>query len=204
MKALGSPAAVVAAVRDDAGAEVERLERESRAALARLAAEEAAEPAAIPERESRLATARREARELLAREDLLDAREALEAREAWIVEAVAEGRRLLAEPVPAAERRADLARLAREGIDRLPGDAFDVIVAPSDAALLDERWAGALAPGRAARVVAEAGISPGGCLVRSPDGKVSFDDTLEARARRFEVAWRTALGALYQAAGKAP
>ena len=197
MKAFGSPAAVAAAVRDDADAEVERIARESQAALARAAEEEAAEVPEIPGRELRLAAARREAREMLAEEDLCDAREALEAREAWLSKVVAEGRRLLDEPVPAGARRAALARLAREGLERVAGEVV-VAVAPSDAALLDEAWAGALG----ARVVADGAIAPGGCVVRSADGRASFDDTLEARARRFEPAWRAALGALYQAAGR--
>jgi vacuolar-type H+-ATPase subunit E/Vma4 len=202
MKALGSPAAVAAAVGDDADAEVDRIEREARAALARIAEEEAKDPAALPEREVRLAAARREAHERRAREDLLDARESLEAREAWIHRAEAEGRRLLAEPAPAADRRAAIARLVQEGLDRLPGDTIVVAVAPADAPLLDEAWARALSPGRAVRVVPEEGVSPGGAIVRSADGKVAFDDTLEARARRFEAAWRSALGALYEAAGR--
>lgn len=202
MRTLGSPAAVASAIDDDAAAECERIERETAAALARLAEEEAAEPAALPEREVRLAAARREARERLAQEDLADAREALEARESWLRRAVAEGRRRLAEPAPAATRRAELGRLAREGLDRLPDDLVEIVVAPADAALLDEAWARAIAPGRTARVVRGDDALAGGCVVRRADGRVSFDNSLDARARRFEAAWRTALGALYQGAGK--
>jgi vacuolar-type H+-ATPase subunit E/Vma4 len=202
VKALGSPAAVVAALHDDADAEVERIERETQAAMDRLAAEEAADPTALPERELRVAAARRRARELLAQEDLRDAREALEAREAWFSRAVAAGRRALEEPLPAAERRAELARLAREGLDRLAGDRVSVVVAVHDAALLDDAWAKDLAPGREVRVVASADVAPGGCLLRSADGKITFDNTLAARARRYEAVWRAALGALYQGAGR--
>lgn len=200
MKALGSPAAVIAAVRDDAEAEVERLEREAEAALARLAAEDGAAREPLPDREPRLASARREARERLAREDLLDAREALEAREAWLALAVAEGTRLLDEPVAAAERRRELAVLAREALERLRRDPVEVLVAPSDAGLLDAAWARELAPDRQVHVVARPGLSPGGCIVQREGGKVAFDNTREARARRFEAAWRTALGALYRGA----
>lgn len=196
MRSLGSSAAVAAAVREDEGAEVERIDRETVAALARLVEEDAAAPVALPEREVRLGAARREARELLAQEDLRDAREALEARESWMRRAVVEGRKLLADPVPAAQRRADLARLAREGLDRLPGDPVEIVVAPADAALLDDAWIRDLAPGRAVRVVQGDDALAGGCVVQS--GKVTFDNSLEARARRFEAAWRTALGALYQ------
>jgi vacuolar-type H+-ATPase subunit E/Vma4 len=202
VKALGSPAAVVAALRDDADAEVELIERETQASLARLAAEEAAEPPVLPERELRLAAAHRRAREQLAQEDVLDAREALEGREAWLARAVAAGQRAIEEPAPAPQRRAELGRLAREGLDRLAGEAIDVLVAPADAALLDDAWARDLAPGRAVRVVASTELAHGGCLVRSADGKVTFDNTLPARARRFEAAWRSALGALYQGAGR--
>jgi vacuolar-type H+-ATPase subunit E/Vma4 len=204
MRSLGSAAAVIAAARDDADAEVERIEREAQAALARLAEEAAADPAALPDREVRITAARREARELTAQEDLRDAREALTAREAWLGRAVSEGQRRLAELRPPAERRADLARLAREGLDRLPEGPVEIAVAPADAALCDEGFAREIAAGRALRVVPDEGVARGGVVVRSADGKVSFDNGFEARARRFESIWRAALGAIYEGAEKGP
>lgn len=202
MKALGSPAAVAAAVRDDADASVEKVERDLAAALARLAAEEGAEPGAPVDRDARLAGARRQAREHLAREDLADAREPLEAREAWLRRVLAEGWRRLDEPQPQGARREQLARLAREGLDRVPGDEVEIVVSPADAALVDASWAATLAPPRRARLASDAGLRAGGCLVRSSDGRVAFDNSLEARARRFEAAWRAALGGLYHEGGR--
>ena len=92
----------------------------------------------------------------------------------------------------------ELAALAREALERLRGDAVEVLVAPSDAGMLDAAWARELAPDRVVRVVARPGLLPGGCIVQREGGKVAFDNTREARARRFEAAWRTALGALYR------
>jgi len=200
VKTLGSAASVVAAIRDDAAAEVERIEREATEAIARFAAEEAAEGPPIADAEVRRAAARREAAELLAGEDLLDARAALDASEAWLARAVAAGRERLDEPAPPDERRARLARLAREGLDRIPGEPIELVLAPADRALVDEAWARAVAGGRAARLVPDEAIAPGGLRVRGGDGRVSFDDTLEARARRFEAAWRAELAALWSGA----
>jgi vacuolar-type H+-ATPase subunit E/Vma4 len=203
MKALGSPAAVVAAIREEADAEVERLLRESRAAIARLDEDLAREPVVIPERESRLSSARREARARLAQEDMLDAREALEARELWLGRVREEGWRLLDEPAPIADRRAHLAALVVECLPRLPGPAIEVVVGPADACVVDEAWARALASDRAVSIVAREGVAPGGCLVQTADGKVTFDDTRETRAKRFDGAIRAALGAIYKDADAA-
>jgi vacuolar-type H+-ATPase subunit E/Vma4 len=202
MKTLGSPAAVAAAIRDEADAEAERIAREGRAAVARLGEEHAGEVVALPEQVALLTAARRDAHARLAQEDLLDARGALEIREVWLQRAVTEGVRLLDEPtLTLDERRAELARLAREGLDRLPGAALEVVVGTADAPLLSAAWAQEIAPGRTVSLVVSDDIARGGCVVRTADGKVAFDNTRQARARRFGAAIRTTLGAIYKRAG---
>lgn len=200
MRTLGSIAAVAAAVRDDVQAESERLERDVAQQLARLAQEEAADVVTVPEREPRLAAARREARGRLAREEWQGAREALEERERWIERVVVAGQRTLAEPEELGQRRAWLARLARDGLERLPGDRFEVVVAAADAAILDAAWCREVASSDACqvRVVATEPTPRGGCVVRTADGKVAFDNSIEARSQRFQSAWRSALGELYE------
>jgi len=189
MRASGSVDAVLAALRGDAAAELERTEREAAEQTARLETDEP--PAEAPtDREARLAAARRAAREKVAREEWADARAAIEAREHFVQRAAAEGRRLLAAPGSRDERQALLARLAREALALLPGDRFEVLVAPADAPLLD----GVL--DRKATVVASPEIE-NGCLVRSEDGRARFDNTLAERARRFEPSWRAAVARVY-------
>jgi vacuolar-type H+-ATPase subunit E/Vma4 len=200
MKLLGSVASVVAAVREEATAEVEKLEREVGAELRRLEQEAARRPPALADRNERLAAARREARERLAREDWEDSRTALEERERWIQQVVAEGRRRLAEPMSAERQRALLTRLAAEALERLPGDRFEVVACAADAALMDEEWCRevASAAGKLQLCAVAAEEIAGGCIVRTADRKIAFDNTFDARARRLESAWRAALGSSYE------
>jgi vacuolar-type H+-ATPase subunit E/Vma4 len=187
-------------LRGDAAAEAERIAAAARAEGERLRAAAAAEPVEPPDRDSRLRGARRAAAERLAREDAADRREALEAREEWIGRAVQEGRRRLSSEGTAEDRRSILARLAAEAISHLPGEEFQVVVRREEATLLDEDWRRNLAAAcgkRALDVVAD-GTGDGGCLVRTSDGTVGFDNRYEARARRFERAWRAALSAIWE------
>jgi vacuolar-type H+-ATPase subunit E/Vma4 len=194
MKALGSVGAVLAAVREEAAAEVERLERGGAAEIDRLRAKPAAPPSA-PARDERIALARREARERLLRADWEDARAALEAREKWVRAAVALGNRRLAEPEPLDARRALLLRLAKEAISRLPGTSFEIAVSAGDAPLLDEGFRAALGAPEVRVCVAPLA---GGCTVRTSDGRLAVDNGFEERARQLESAWRAALGRLYE------
>jgi hypothetical protein len=176
-------AAVTAAARDDAEAEVAAVERRAAAERACLEAEPEPPPIEAAEREARLGAARRGARERLAHEDWLDRRSALELREEWMARAAAEGRRHFA-----LDRDA-LTRLAREAIARLP-NATEVVVCVEEAPLLE---------GIAldARVVADPRSPRGSCLARTREGRLSFDNGLEARARRLVHEWRAALGEVF-------
>jgi vacuolar-type H+-ATPase subunit E/Vma4 len=194
-------AAVIAALRDDVGAEVEKLERQTLQQLARLQAEEAGESLSVPDREARLAAAAREAQSRLAREEWQGAREVLEEREKWIDRIVAAGRTTLSALEAIGQRRADLVRLARDGLDRLPGQSFEVVVSAADAAILDQSWCQEVAGDgskRQVRLVIDGAIPNSSCIVRTADGKVSFDNTFPARAERFQSAWRAALGEIYE------
>jgi vacuolar-type H+-ATPase subunit E/Vma4 len=200
MKILGSPESVIAVVREDVEVEVERLERSAREEEARLRAAAATEPIVLEDRERRLALARRDARERLARDEWLDARDTLAAREAWldeVVRAAAPGLAGLDDP---ATRRERLGELVFEACRRLPEGACEVLVRAGDAPLLDEAWIRATAAraGRAALTVSIADLD-GGCVVRTADGRASFDNTLRARAERLAPAWRAALCAIYDA-----
>jgi vacuolar-type H+-ATPase subunit E/Vma4 len=192
-------ASVAAAIADDVEAEVEAIRRRTEAARAARRAQEAAEPASLPDREVRLMAARQEARERLARADWEAAREALQDRERWM-EAVAESglRRLGERAATPAERARELRALLAEALSALPGAAFDVLVSPRDAAALsaDEAGLSALAPGITLRVVADDAVD-GGCRAQAADGRACVDNTHAARARRLAPEWRAALGEVY-------
>jgi vacuolar-type H+-ATPase subunit E/Vma4 len=189
VKTLGSTASVIAAMREDAAAELERIEGE---AHGRIAALEAAPdgPAVAPGREERIAAALRAAREAAAREDLEDARAALLARERWFAQVTEAGRTLLdARP----DRRAVLASLAREAFDALPPGPRTLHLSPCDVAFADETLLAGATLGEPVAIA-------GGCIARC--GSVSADNSFEERARRLEEKVRSALGKLYAEAGR--
>jgi vacuolar-type H+-ATPase subunit E/Vma4 len=99
----------------------------------------------------------------------------------------------------AASRRDDLTRLAREAVMRLGAPALEIVVAPEDAAVADSGWAADLqaATGVSVTVVASAEVT-GGCIARTMDGRLCYDNTLTARLRRLEAAWRPALNELIE------
>jgi len=194
VRLAGSPESVVEAIRDEAAAEIETLERATRDQIRRLGEAADEEPSSDPRATVLLAAARREAAETMAREDLADRRESLEERERWIARAAAEGAARLARAGGDGPRRELLERLAIEAIESLPGDAFEICVLPGDVALCDEAWRRRVAG--ASRTIAVRVDDPpegGGCSARTADGRVSFDNGFAARARRFEAAWRAEL-----------
>jgi vacuolar-type H+-ATPase subunit E/Vma4 len=198
VRLAGSAASVVEALRDEAAAEIEALEHatEEEIRLLRSAAE--AEPPPDAGLEARLAVARREAAQRLAREDIADRRGALEERERWIARAAALGQERLAQAGDTAARRELVLNLAREALASLPGENFRISVLPADAPLLDEGWKRAVAgPSRRFAISSENPPPGGGCLVCTEDGRVSFDNSFAARARRFETTWRAELARVF-------
>jgi vacuolar-type H+-ATPase subunit E/Vma4 len=196
MTAGGSVESVIAAIREEARAESERIEAEAAAAIARLREEDRQKPAAIPDADTRIEAARRRAHEHAAEENWADRQAALESRERWMARAVALGLDRLRAADPAT-RREDLTRLACEAATRIGGRAIAIVVAPGDLALADPSWCAEVAGAVNATVTvsADAGVA-GGCIARSADGRLSYDNTVVARTNRFERAWRSALSGL--------
>jgi vacuolar-type H+-ATPase subunit E/Vma4 len=200
VRVLGSVASLVEAVREDVEAELARIREETENEAERLGRVREAESTEVPDRASRLESARREAAERLAREDWADRRAALEDREEWITQASAEGLAALAKSDGGSERRELLERFIREALERLPGERFEVTLAAADSALLDEeecRRLSALADKGEIVPKSDGSARPGSCVVRAAGGKMSFDNGLEARARRFDGSCRAALAELY-------
>jgi vacuolar-type H+-ATPase subunit E/Vma4 len=156
MQTLGSPASLIAAIREDAAAEAERIQESAASELASISAEEASSDVTIADREERLAAARRENEERIAKQEWEARRAVIEQREAWIARVVAKARERWSELDPAR-----VAALVDEARSHLPDGVFDV----------------------------------DGCVVTV--GKVSFDNSFEARSRRREPEWRNALSGMY-------
>lgn len=121
MQTLGSPASLIAAIREDAAAEVERLGEEAAKELASVRAEAASADVAVADREQRLAAARRESGERIAAQEWAARQAAIEQREAWIGRVVAKARERWSELDPAR-----VAALVEEARAHLPEGPFRV------------------------------------------------------------------------------
>ena len=201
MKPLGSVAAVVAAIREDAAAEAETVESRATAEVERIRALQATTVVTIADRESRLAAARRLAQMRLAQEDWEDTRDAIALREEWIDRALELGRKVLTDHGGGQPHRDRMTALAAEGLARLPGGVCEIVVSAADAALLGPDWVHDVARlnGRD-DVRVTVGPVDAGCILRTADGRLSFDNRYAARADRFQAAWRSALARLYEQA----
>jgi vacuolar-type H+-ATPase subunit E/Vma4 len=199
MKPLGSIAALVAAIREDAAAEAEALAARADRAVTMLTSDPASCPPRFDDDQRAVAAARDRARVRVAQEDWHDARDAVAQREEWIARVISLGAGQLQERLPADEAREALATLAREAIQRLPAGVIELAVSESDEPLLDLAWrAGISRSGDAddIRVVVEP--IGGGCIARSADGRASFDNTYAARSERLQAQWRAALADFYE------
>ena len=196
MTGWGSVESIVAAIREEARAEIDRLDAETAATIARFCDEDRQTPVAVPDGDARIEAARRQARERAAEENWADRQLALESRERWMARVVALGLDRL-RAADAATRRDDLLYLAGEAAARVGGPAVEIIVAPDDLALADPTWCAQVAGtiGAAVTVAVDAAVT-GGCIARSADGRLNYDNTFTARTRRFEGAWRSALSEL--------
>jgi vacuolar-type H+-ATPase subunit E/Vma4 len=197
---LGSAASVAEAVREEAEREVERIRREADEGIARLEAESKSADVTPAHREARLVAARREVSARLAAEDSMDRRAALEEREAWTGRAIRLGRERLADDRDAVSRRELLLAFAVEAAEHLPSDDLEIAVARFDAPLVDAAFLDELARRSGKRPVprtADGDLPESGCVVSAAGGKVRLDNSLEARARRFESAWRRELTEIY-------
>ncbi len=201
MKPLGSVAAVIAAVREDASAEAESIDRRAQTEVERIRSLAASDVVTIPDLERRLTAARQASEARLAQEDWEDRREAVADRERWIARAVELGRHLLTDPGDAQARRERLAALALEALSRLPGGVCEVVVPEAELAWLGPDWCRAVADAAGRdEVRVTAGSQEGGCIARTPDGRASFDNSYAARAQYFQAAWRSALAEIHEQA----
>ena len=180
MAIVGSVDAVTAAIRDEANAELERVNARRDEEIARL--RELPPPAAPGERERLIAAAQRRNAELLAQMEWEEKRGVIEQREQWIARVIRRGNEILAGD-DLETRRKTLARCVREATASVRGDAAAIHVAAADRPLLEGVTTGEAVP-----------VS-GGCIVRLKD--LVCDNSYEARAQRFEPIWRRALAAMY-------
>lgn len=179
MQTLGSPASLVAAIREDADAEVERLRETTETELASIQAQAKSANVAIADREEKLAAVRRASEESVAKQEWEGRRAAIEQRELWIQRVVAKGQERWAN-VDASQ----LNGLIREALSRMPSGACEVAVNVRDLEVVDVPDA---------RVTAA--TVAGGCIVTMDN--MSFDNSYEARSRRLEPEWRGALSGMY-------
>ena len=125
MQTLGSPASVVAAIREDAEAEVERIQETTAEELAAIRAEAASTSVVIADREARLTAARRETEERVARQEWEGRRAVMQQREQWIQRVVATAQARWT--VTSGEA---LDALVREARSRLPEGDCEIIASP--------------------------------------------------------------------------
>jgi vacuolar-type H+-ATPase subunit E/Vma4 len=186
MHTAGSVLSVVAAIREEAGVDVERIEKETAAETGRLRSDAQAANVEVADRAQRLDGARRAVVARLAAADWECRRAVIEQREAWIASVIA-----------ASTSGAALEDLAREALRNLPAAPCEISVAAHDEHLIDEEWCRRIAAETGKPSVRRAPSVPiqGGCIAQSSD--MSFDNSIEERSRRFEHEWRAALCNLY-------
>lgn len=199
MKTLGSPESVADAVAEEAAREIERLLRDADAEVRRLREEGETADVTPRDRAARLAAAHREVSSRLAREDWEDRCAALQERERWAERAIRLARERFDAAGQPASRRELLLALALEGAGNLPPGAIEVASSAVDAPLVDDSLVAEIArrSGRPCVPASGADRPQSGCVVSTSGGKIRFDNSLEARARRFEPAWRAALTEIY-------
>jgi len=181
MQTLGSPASIIAAIREEADAEAERIDAATASELASIRSENA--KVGIADREERLAAASRMNEERIAKQEWDGRRAVIEQREKWMQRVVAAAR-MKWSGGGQSTRREQLNALIRESVSRLPRGTCEVAVSADDRNLVDVPETN----------VTTASIT-GGCIVTI--GDVSFDNSFEARVRRLEPEWRNALSGMY-------
>ena len=198
MTGWGSVESVIAAIREEARAEGERIDAEAAAAIVRLGEEDARAPAVLADADARIDAARRRAREFAADEDWADRRVSLDAREQWLTRAAELGLERL-RTLDAVTRREDLLHLAREAATRVGRAAVEILVGFEDLPLADHQWIADVAASTQATVtLAGSPAITGGCIARGADGRLSYDNTFRTRLRRLDAGWRQALSELFE------
>ena len=127
MKPLRRPASVVAAIREEADAEVQRIQEATATELSAIRADAASPSVAITDREERLTAARRANEERIAKQEWEGRRAAIEQREAWIQRVVA-----TAQEGWSGGDAYQVNALIREAQSRMPRGPCDVAVSACD------------------------------------------------------------------------
>lgn len=198
MNTLGSVAAVIAAVREEAAAEMDRLAREAAATRAALALERD-RPVDMVDADRRVAEAHARAQRIEDETSWNDTLDDLQDRERWIAAVAAAARPSLIRGADGDWTRAWTAMLAREGMEALPPGACTIVVPASQLGLFDDRWRADLEARSGRAVAVEGGAISAGCLIRLVDRPIAYDNSLDARERRLHADWRAALARLYDA-----
>lgn len=108
----------------------------------------------------------------------------LQVREALIEAALTQARAQLGSSTALPAAADTLAELVREGLPFFPSGPVRVRMGESDAALLGPAVRDALGTGRWTLRVEPAAIPGGGVILESDDGRLCFDNSLDARGRR--------------------
>ena len=183
MQTVGSVASIIASIREDAAAEVERIEQATAADIASIRTEETGTDVSVPDRVSRLATVRRENQERIAQQEWEGRRAMIEQREAWIARVVATARQ---------EWRStpeQLLSLIREALQNVDAAECEVAVAPQDRDRVDPSQF-------EKRIHITTADIDCGCIVTA--GDITLDESFDVRAKRLEPEWRKALGEVYR------
>ncbi|HXW06911.1 MAG TPA: hypothetical protein VD833_16890 [Vicinamibacterales bacterium] len=193
----GSVAAVIAAIREEAAAEMDRLARGAAVEHAALASERE-RPAALADRERRLAEAGTRANRMRDDADWENALQDLRDREQWMSDVVAAARNvLLADPDPQWTREWTAA-LALEAMAALPPGPCVIVVPVARAPLFEDAWLRGLESKSGRSLAVEPGPIGAGCLVRMTGVPLAYDNSLEAREARLHATWRATLASLYE------
>jgi len=176
MQTFGSAASVVAAIREEAAAEVEKIEQTTSAEVAGINEEAKTKSVVIADRDEQLSAARRANQERLAQREWDGRRAVIEQREAWIVRVLARAHELWR-----GGDRSQLQTLMREAVALLGDEHCEIAVAAIDRETIEKAKLADIA---------------GGCIVTA--GDIVFDNSFEARARRLEAQWRNALAGMYK------
>jgi vacuolar-type H+-ATPase subunit E/Vma4 len=196
MNTLGSVAAVIAAIREEAAAELDRLARQAATSRAALSIERD-RPVDIADRDRRLAEARARAQRNEDDESWQDTLDDLQDRDRWIARVAAAARASLTSGVAADWTRAWMAELVCEAARALPAGACTIVVPAARLELFDDRWRAQLEARTGRALAVEAGALAAGCVVRLADRPIAYDNSLDARERRMLAEWRSALARVY-------
>lgn len=182
----GDASGLAALIREQAATEAAQLLNDAQAHAERARAAAAAEVESIRAAAAREGGERgqRRAATLLAVADAQGRLTLLQTREAHITDALARTRDQLANLSGIPNAAAVLASFIREALQVLPPGSMRVQIQQSQAALLDEATRRQLAAGRWALRFETAPVPGGGVVVETEDGRLYFDNSMDARIRR--------------------